>query len=75
MKITQGDIVVFKPQWRDAGDENCTFVARNDAEHGRFDVSTLESADCRIWPMQVVSVDMVEAVVGRLLPDGTVERH
>ncbi len=58
--IRKGDVLSIKPQWRDAGDENCTWVARNDEENGRLDISALEQKDMGIWPMFTVRVDMIE---------------
>jgi hypothetical protein len=60
MTIRRGDIVTIKPEWRDAGDERFTWVARNDEQQGRVDISAIELADKTIWPMQTVAVDMVE---------------
>jgi hypothetical protein len=71
MMIRKGDIIVFKPQWRYASDEEFTLVARDDEVMGVFDYSALELADWPIWPVHTASVDMVEAVVGHLNEDGT----
>lgn len=62
--IRKGDIITFKSEWRDKGDDNLTFVARSDEDRGRFDVSVLEQKHWRIWPMQIVSVDMIETING-----------
>lgn len=70
--IRKGDIITFKPEWREPGDEKFTFVARNDEEKGRFDYSALEQSGWALWPMQVVRADMVEAVIGHLNEDGTI---
>jgi hypothetical protein len=59
--IRKGDILSIKPEWRDAGDENFSWVARSDEEKGRVDISALELSEMPIWPMQTVRVDMVEA--------------
>ena len=58
--IRKGDILSIKPQWRDAGDENLTWVARNDEEKGRLDISALEQQCMALWPMFTVRVDMIE---------------
>jgi hypothetical protein len=60
MSIRRGDILTIKPEWRDAGDETFTWVARNDEEMGRVDISAIELSHMRNWPMQTVAVDMVE---------------
>ncbi len=58
-KILKGDIVKIRPQWQDKGDAEYTWVARNDEEKGRVDISALELR-AGIWPMQTVTVDMIE---------------
>ncbi len=58
--IRKGDVITIKPQWRDKGDENFTWVARNDEEKGRVDISALELSTMPLWPMQTVRVDMLE---------------
>jgi hypothetical protein len=57
--IRRGDIVTFKPQWRDPGDEDCTFVAVDDEANGRV---TVVHADSRltIKPTQIVATYMVD---------------
>jgi hypothetical protein len=60
--IRKGDTFTFKPQYRDAGDENFTFVARSDQDGGRFDYSVLEHKPWRIWPVMRASIDMVETI-------------
>jgi len=42
--IKKGDIITIKPEWQDAGDASFTWVARNDEEHGRVDISAVELA-------------------------------
>ena len=52
--IKKGDYLVIKPEWRDAGDEAFTWVARSDEQSGQVDISAVElahlttvaSADC-----------------------------
>jgi hypothetical protein len=61
--IKRGMRVVFKPEWRDKGDEEYTFVAVEDADdHGGFYVSAVELA---LWirPRQPAHVKMVESAV------------
>jgi hypothetical protein len=59
--IKKNDIVTIKPEWRDAGDEKYTWVARSDEDKGRVDISALELRDkFLIWPVQTVRVDMLE---------------
>ena len=62
--IKKGDYLVFKPEWRDAGDEAFIWVARSDEQSGRVDISAVELAHLPLWPVQTVRVDMVDA--GRL---------
>ena len=59
--VKKGDIITIKPQWRDAGDASFKWVARNDEENGRVDISALEVAYMPVWPMQSVRSDMIEA--------------
>ncbi len=61
MTILKGDIIKILPQWQDKGDDEYTWIARNDEEKGRVDISALELR-ASIWPMQTVTVDMVEKV-------------
>ncbi len=64
--IRKGDILSIRPQWRDAGDETFTWIARNDEEKGRVDISALELSNMPLWPMQTVRVDMVEKKEGNI---------
>jgi hypothetical protein len=57
--IRKGDIVRFKPEWRDAGDEDVTFVAIEDEDGGRVKVEA--QLGLAINPIQVIAVEMVEA--------------
>ena len=59
--IKKGDIITIKPQWQDAGDASFTWVARNDEENGRVDISAVELAYMDVWPAQTVRTDMIEA--------------
>jgi hypothetical protein len=58
--IKKGDYLVIKPEWRDAGDEAFTWVARSDEQSGQVDISAVELAHLPLWPVQTVRVDMVE---------------
>jgi hypothetical protein len=58
--IRKGDIVTIKPEWRSAGEARFTYVARNDEEKGRVDISALELKHWRIWPVETVSTTMLE---------------
>lgn len=60
--IKRGMRVVFKPEWRDKGDDSYTFVAVSDEYHGVFNVSAVETT-LFIRPWQVVEVRMVESAV------------
>jgi len=57
--IHKGETVKFKPEWRDAGDEEVTFVAIEDEGGGRIKVEA--QLGLAINPVQVVSVEMIEA--------------
>jgi hypothetical protein len=59
--IRKGDIITIKPEWHDAGNASFTWVARNDEENGRVDISAVELAYMTVWPMQTVRTDMIEA--------------
>ena len=50
--IKKGDYLVIKPEWRDAGDEAFTWVARSDEQSGRVDISAVELAHLPLWPVQ-----------------------
>ena len=61
--VKRGMRVVFKPEWRDKGDDKYTFVAVTDAHpiDGGFDVSTIEN---KMWirPIQTgARLHMVES--------------
>lgn len=58
-RVKRGDIVTFKPEWRDAGDEGTTFYAMEDEDGGRVKVG-FTVPGWRIQPNQVVSVGMLE---------------
>ena len=51
--IKRGMRVVFKPEWRDKGDDKYTYVAVTDAHpiDGGFDVSTIEN---KLWPIRPI---------------------
>ncbi len=67
MKIKMGMRVVWKPEWRDRGDDNYTFVAITDeAEDGYFRVSTVENT-LFIRPWSSARSRMVESA-SPLLP-------
>lgn len=59
MTIRKGDIVTIKPEFQDDGDSAFTWVARNDEEKGRVDISVLEHSEWTFWPMQTVQVTML----------------
>jgi hypothetical protein len=63
-KILKGDIVKIRPEWQDEGDADFTWVARNDEEKGRVDISALEFRTHVVWPMQTVTLEMIEKVKG-----------
>lgn len=57
--IRKGDIVKFKPEWRDGGDEEVIFVAIEDEDGGRLMVQA--QLGLAINPIQVLSVEMIQA--------------
>ena len=68
--IKQGDIITIKPEWRNARNARFTWVARNDEEHGRVDISA-ELAYMDVWPAQTVRSEMIEATGRRLEQQGS----
>jgi hypothetical protein len=69
--IKKGDIITIKPQWQDAGDASFTWVARDDEENGRVDISAVELAYMTVWPAQTVRSEMIEATGRRLEQEGS----
>ena len=65
MAIKQGDLVTFKPQWSDPGDEMVTFRAIEDEDGGR--VKVLAELGLPLNPTQVVRVEWVATVNGQPL--------
>lgn len=59
LPFSEGDIVVIKPEWRDPGDENFTWIALEDEDGGRVRIGPL-SKDFSFQLNQVVRVDMLE---------------
>jgi hypothetical protein len=58
--IKKGDRVTFKPKWRDAGDENHTFLAAEDYDgSGRIEVECTTTG-LFLNPRQIVSIDMIQ---------------
>ena len=57
MAIKTGQIIRFKPEFMDPGDENLTFVAIDDEEKGRVTVQAI--SDLPFTPNQVVPVHMI----------------
>ena len=64
--IKKGDVIAIKPEWQDAGDTRFIWVARNNEEHGRVDISVVEQAYMAVWPAQTVRTDMIEATGRRM---------
>ena len=69
--IKKGDIIIIKPQCQNAGDASFTWVARNDEEHGRVDISAVELADMDVWPARTVRTDMIEVSDRRIEQQGS----
>lgn len=57
--IKAGDVVRFRPEWRDAGDDQIVFRAVSDESMGRVDV--MAELGWAINPVEVVSVEMIES--------------
>jgi hypothetical protein len=64
--IKKGDIITIKPKWQDAGDTRFIWVARNDEENGRVDISVVELAYMDVWPARTIRTDMIEATGRRI---------
>lgn len=56
--IKKGDLVKFKPQWRDKGDEEISFRANGDEYDGRVEI--VACIDLALMPTQIVNVDWLE---------------
>ena len=69
--IKKGDIITIKPQWQDAGNASFTWVAREDDENGRVDISAVELAYMAVWPAQTVRSDMIEVSGRRIERQGS----
>ena len=69
--IKKGDIITIRPEWRDARNARFTWVARNDEENGRVDISAVELAYMDVWPAQTVRTDMIEATGRRFEQQGS----
>ena len=55
--ITKGQVVTFRPEWSDEGDEHIRFVALEDEDGGR--VKVMADIGLRFNPVQVVEVRMI----------------
>ena len=62
MIIKRGDIVTFKAEWRDPGDEKVVFRAIEDEDRGRFKV--VAELGLPFDPVQIVTTDWIETVNG-----------
>jgi hypothetical protein len=58
--IRQGDLVKFKPQWSDPGDEHITYRAVEDEAGGR--VKVVAEVGLPVNPTQIVSVESIAKV-------------
>lgn len=74
MKILKGDVLTFKPEFADSGDDEFTFVAHSDSYENRVIVATLENplGECSIFtPTNIVHLDMIATVNGNpFTPEG-----
>ena len=57
--IRKGDEVTIKPEWRDQGDEEFTWVACDDEEKGRVTITPVNTG-LAIPPRQTVNVEMLK---------------
>ncbi|MGA7178149.1 MAG: hypothetical protein WBX11_00985 [Thiobacillaceae bacterium] len=57
--IKKGDIVRIKPEWRDEGDEEFTWIALEDEDGGRVRIAPINTG-LPIPPNQIVNTDMLE---------------
>jgi hypothetical protein len=57
--IRKGDEVTIRPEWRDQGDEEFTWVACDDEEKGRVTITPVNTG-LAIPPRQTVSVEMLK---------------
>lgn len=55
--IQRGEIVRFKPEWSDSGDENIRFIALENEDGGRVRVAA--DMGLPINPQQIVAVSML----------------
>lgn len=63
--IRKNDLVTFRPEWMDDGDDEITFMAMEDEDGGRILVCAL--LDLPFNPNQVVTRDMIATVNGAAL--------
>ena len=59
MNIHKGQRVVLKPEWMDEGDDTCEFIAINDMEKGRVDVSDANNT-MAITPIHMIHDFMIK---------------
>ena len=56
--VKKGDLVKFKPQWCDNGDEDISFRANADEYDGRVEI--VACVDLALKPTQIVNVEWLE---------------
>ena len=56
--IKKGDIIKFKPEWQDPGDEKIEFRAVDDEYDGRVEVVAM--VDLPLKPTQIVPVKWID---------------
>ncbi len=62
--VKRGQLVTFKPEWQDAGDNEITFRAIEDScerVNGTMTVAVIAELGLPINPVQVASLDMIES--------------
>ena len=63
MTIKQGDLVTFKPEWSDPGDDQVAFRAVENEDGGRFKV--VAELDLPYNPTQAVRAEWLATVNGQ----------
>ena len=60
--ISKGDIINFKPEWQDKGDDKIVYRAVADEYDGRVEV--VACVDLNLKPTQIVKVDWIDVAKG-----------
>lgn len=63
MSIKKGDKIRIKPEWQDAGDDDCVWLAIEDEDGGRVRIEPqlpAEDWNPALLPNQIVTTEMIE---------------